>query len=145
MIRTFLSYAQAESLHSQLDTLSRSLSTMIEEVNVLSSNGPIAAVGNVTDESSSPPAESSSPSPSEDPISQISQILNAHLTSLQWIDGTSSGMKTKVVELERKMSEINGPGQGGGRRALEISLGASRREGGNGGNGGSGRFGLGRR
>lgn len=147
------SYSLAESLHSQLDSLSRSLTSMIDEVNALSSSSSTAGPSGSTttgaggDASSTTPISASSSKEADDPIAQIGQILNAHLTSLQWIDGASVGMKEKVVELERRLVDVNGGGEGGraGRRAVDaggsLASSTSKREGG----GGSGRFGLGRR
>jgi nuclear pore complex protein Nup62 len=141
-------YSLAETLHSQLDTLSRSLTSMIDEVNSLSANS--TAVPPLSTSILDPSADSSGAAPTagaaaeEDPVSQIAQILNAHLTSLQWIDGAAGGMKDKVVELERKMVEVNGGGRnmgGTGRRLVESGGGLGRSQQGS----ASGRYGMGRR
>lgn len=119
---------------------------MIDEVNSLSSSS--STVPPLSTAILDPSNSSSSPVPAsaeEDPVSQIAQILNAHLTSLQWIDGAAGGMKEMVVELERKMVEVNGGGrQGTGRRLVEggnvNGLGRSQQMG-----GGGGRYGTPRR
>jgi nuclear pore complex protein Nup62 len=155
------SYALAETLHSSLDQLSRSLTSMIDEVNTLSSHPstssqPVsssslsaATILDPTNPDSSASSTNKEDESEADPITQISQILNAHLTSLQWIDGATGGMKEKVVELERKMVEVNGGGNPGGkvgRRALELGGGAGNGGGGQlGGSSSGGRYGLGRR
>lgn len=103
------SYALAASLADQLDSLARGLSTMIDSVNDLSS-GPSAQAAK------------------DDPVAQISAILNAHLESLQWIDGAVREAEERVKEVEGTrgsagaegvsakgalgMSSIGGPGSG---------------------------------
>ena len=69
---------------------------MIEEVNTLSntsSDGPQA----------------------DDSISQVAAILNAHLSSLQWIDGHTNELQTKVSELEDRQSVQRDYGAAEGR------------------------------
>lgn len=125
------SYALAENLHSQLDSLSTSLSSMISSVNSLTS-----AHGGPTK-----PTESSSAEEPEDPISQISQILDAHLKSLQWIDSASDGMRDRVGEVERRLVDVTGGQLASSTGGGQARLGGSQA----GGQAGSGRFGLGRR
>lgn len=122
---------------------------MIDEVNSLSSNStsvpPLStSILDPSADSSNVAAPSAAAAADEDPVSQIAQILNAHLTSLQWIDGAAGGMKDKVVELERKMVEVNGGGRAGGgtgRRLVESGGGLGRSQQGS----ASGRYGMGRR
>lgn len=80
----------ATELHSQLDDLSTSLVQMIDSVNVLSlapaTNGNASFGG-------------------DDPMIQISQILNSHLESLQWIDGAAREVEGKVNEVERRVRD----------------------------------------
>lgn len=73
-------YAVAASLADQLDGLARGLSTMIDSVNDLTS-GPSAQA-------------------KDDPVAQISAILNAHLESLQWIDSAVREAEDRVKEIE---------------------------------------------
>lgn len=90
---TACSYALAANLYTQLDDLSRSLTQMVESVNGLNlSPGPSQAAG----------ADNTS---QEDAISTISGILNAHLSSLQWIDGSLKEMDGKVRDAERKIKD----------------------------------------
>ncbi|EOR02121.1 Nucleoporin NSP1 [Wallemia ichthyophaga EXF-994] len=78
------SYTLAETVNDELDDLSRNLSTMIDEINLLS--GGVGAKEETTKQ--------------EDVIGQIAAILNAHLSSLQWIDGTSNNLVERVKELD---------------------------------------------
>jgi nuclear pore complex protein Nup62 len=80
----------ATELHGHLDDLSGSLTQMIEAVNELS-NTPDSA-----------------PSPNEDPMTQIAQVLSNHLESLQWIDGAVREVETKVNEVERRVKSAGG-------------------------------------
>ncbi|KAK0190687.1 Nsp1-like C-terminal region-domain-containing protein [Armillaria mellea] len=77
-------YMLATDLQTNLDDLSGSLTQIIESVNSLSL-----------------PSDSSS----QDPMTQIAQILSSHLESLQWIDGAVKEVDTKVTEVEKKVRE----------------------------------------
>jgi nuclear pore complex protein Nup62 len=107
------SYALAERLNAQLDDMSRSLGSMIDEVNGLSA--PRGRDGAW-----------------EDPITQISAILNAHLGSLKWIDESAVQLRDRLEALRRGQT---GRMPGGSLRASSIE---PRRE----SSVGSGRFGL---
>jgi nuclear pore complex protein Nup62 len=54
----------------------------------------------------------------QDPISTIAGILNAHLSSLQWIDGSLKDIEGKVKDAQRKLKDTEGgrgigiPGRG---------------------------------
>lgn len=80
------SYTLAENVNDELDDLSRNLSTMIDEINLLSGGVGVGAKEETTKQ--------------EDVIGQIAAILNAHLSSLQWIDGTSNNLMERVKELD---------------------------------------------
>lgn len=77
----------ATDLHTQLDDLSGSLTQMIDAVNGLSV-------------SNKPNGESS-----DDPMTQISQILSSHLESLQWIDGAVREVDGKVTDIEKRVKD----------------------------------------
>ncbi|KAK0230509.1 Nsp1-like C-terminal region-domain-containing protein [Armillaria fumosa] len=77
-------YMLATDLQTNLDDLSGSLTQIIESVNSLSL-----------------PSDSTS----QDPMTQIAQILSSHLESLQWIDGAVKEVDTKVTEVEKKVRE----------------------------------------
>ncbi|KAI6003858.1 Nsp1-like C-terminal region-domain-containing protein [Pisolithus albus] len=82
-------YVLATELHAHLDDLSTSLTQMIDSVNTLS----LSATNNI------------SPHSGDDPMIQISQILNSHLESLQWIDGAVREVEGKVTEVERRVRD----------------------------------------
>ncbi|KAF9263532.1 hypothetical protein L218DRAFT_959073 [Marasmius fiardii PR-910] len=90
-------YMLATDLHTHLDDLSNSLTQMIESVNSLS-------------------IPAGSDASSEDPMTQISQILSTHLESLQWLDGAVREVEGKVTEVEKRIKEsghttsLNGTG-----------------------------------
>lgn len=159
------SYALAESLHGQLDALAGSLASMIGTVNSLTAaNGGAGSAPTVSSKAVEGTGEpttttaatigagggSPAGAADEDPIGQISQILDAHLKSLQWIDGASDGLRARVGEVERRLVDASGgggaAGGGGGGIAQGMlqgsRLGTSTQPG---GVGGGGRFGLSRR
>jgi len=72
------------------------------------------------------PSQSQDPSGgSDDPMSQIAQILSSHLESLQWINGTVRELEGQVSEVEQRVREagvsVNGSGLGSA-----MNLGRSR-------------------
>jgi nuclear pore complex protein Nup62 len=75
-------------LNKQLDDLSRNLSQMIEEVNKLST-GPAVAEN-------------------EDPVNQLSAILNAHQRTLSSIGGNTDKLHERVSELEGRVGQDKG-------------------------------------
>ncbi|KAI6105694.1 Nsp1-like C-terminal region-domain-containing protein [Pisolithus sp. B1] len=77
------------SCTAHLDDLSTSLTQMIDSVNTLS----LSTTNNL------------SPHSGDDPMIQISQILNSHLESLQWIDGAVREVEGKVTEVERRVRD----------------------------------------
>jgi nuclear pore complex protein Nup62 len=99
----------ATDLYTHLDDLSGSLTQMIEAVNGLSL----------------PSQSQDSSGGSDDPMSQIAQILSSHLESLQWIDGTVRELEGQVSEVEQRVREagvsVNGSGLGN-----PMNLGRSR-------------------
>ncbi|KAF9514771.1 hypothetical protein BS47DRAFT_1361488 [Hydnum rufescens UP504] len=103
------SYGLATNLNSQLDDLSHSLTSMIETVNSLGSI-PDSASGGTTLFPNGPGGH--------DPISQIEAILNAHLASLQWIDGAVKELEGKVKEVEAQQdsSDVYSSAYGNGHR-----------------------------
>jgi len=95
------SYVLATDLHSHLEDLSTSLVQMIDSVNALSL---------------APATNGSASFGGDDPMVQISQILNSHLESLQWIDGAVREIEGKVGEVERRVRDAglgNSFGNGG--------------------------------
>ena len=103
-------YALAENLNTQLDDMSRNLVSMIDEVNQMSApttNGRRAVRG-ATDASSEAlgSLQVSRDVPGyEDPITQISAILNAHFSSLKWIDEHTSSLRDRLEALRRGQTD----------------------------------------
>ncbi|KAI0053053.1 hypothetical protein FA95DRAFT_1058359 [Auriscalpium vulgare] len=83
-------YMLATELHNHLDDLSSSLTQLIESVNTVS-------LGSSSDNTKS--------TSNEDPMAQISQVLSSHLESLQWIDGASRELESKVSEVEKRVRD----------------------------------------
>lgn len=80
-------YGMAESLNAQLDDVNRNLNVMVEEINKMGSSQQIS-----TDD--------------EDVVGQIVQILNSHLSSLQWIDTHSIELQNKIKEVSKLQGEV---------------------------------------
>ena len=88
----------AADLTIQLDDLTKSLGQMIESVNELS-----VSTG----------AESSD---KEDPLTQIAEVLNEHLASLNWIDeavGETEGKMRQISPRIAAATTSHGPGRRG--------------------------------
>ncbi|KAH8986171.1 Nsp1-like C-terminal region-domain-containing protein [Lactarius deliciosus] len=103
-------YMLATELHNHLDDLSSSLTQLIESVNTMS-----VGQGNTK------------PTPAEDPMAQIAQVLSNHLESLQWIDGASRELEEKVGEVEKRIKDVSGvphgtPVPGGSSRSRGFGL-----------------------
>ncbi|KAF8528801.1 Nsp1-like C-terminal region-domain-containing protein [Hysterangium stoloniferum] len=106
------SYALAANLYTQLDDLSRSLTQMVDMVNSLNLS-----------QTPSSKATSADNTAQDDPISTIAGILNAHLSSLQWIDGSLKDMEGKVKDAQRKLRDTEGgrgPGVSGTGRSYGL-------------------------
>ncbi|KAG0148817.1 hypothetical protein CROQUDRAFT_378623 [Cronartium quercuum f. sp. fusiforme G11] len=89
-------YRIAEEVHGQLNDMATSLGAMIAELNTLS--GPRTVTSEEVGGAAIPtPAE-------EDPIVQVAGILNAHLTSLNWIGEITQDLGSKLGELERRVT-----------------------------------------
>ena len=129
-MKTF-SYALAADLNVQLDNLSKSLTQMIESVNSLTA--PTQSSSNPLNGSTNPDTDGQG---SEDPLTQIAAVLNAHLKSLQWIDATVQEVETKVGEAEVKVREAAGGSRSGAHNAGRSVGSAGMRESSNGGGSG---------
>ena len=99
-------YRLAESLNTQLDDMSRSLSSLITDVNSLSHS---AGITNGSAEGSD-----------ADPVAQIAAILNAHLAGLQWIESASESLKRQVDQMEAKVAGASN-GQWPGFKSKQVS------------------------
>lgn len=102
-------YTLAENLNAQLDDMSRNLVSMIEEVNQMSAPAS-TRMRDVVE--AAPEALKSMRIGSkdtavgyDDPIMQISAILNAHLGSLKWIDEHTTSLRDRLEALRRGHTE----------------------------------------
>jgi hypothetical protein len=66
----------AEKLHKQLDDMSLQLSTVVEQLN------------------------STRKVPTESPLDSITQILNEHLVSLEWLEKSSHELEQRIEVLQ---------------------------------------------
>ncbi|WFD08195.1 FG-nucleoporin nsp1 [Malassezia vespertilionis] len=104
------SYTLAENLNAQLDDMSRNLVSMIDEVNQLASP---SGTRNTTADASPNSLDTLRTGGrelmpgAEDPILQISGILNAHLSSLKWIDEHTVMLRDRLEALRRGKTEKN--------------------------------------
>lgn len=80
-------YGLAEGLNNQLDDVNRNLNVMVEEINKMGSSQQIS-------------------SDEDDVVGQIVQILNSHLSSLQWIDSNSIELQNKIQEVSKLQGEV---------------------------------------
>ena len=85
-------YTLATSLSGSLDTTASSLTTLVQTLNALSP-------------SLRPAASTTASEQAEDPLTQIATILNAHLGSLRWIEGTTDGLRKSVEDLEGRVAQ----------------------------------------
>lgn len=111
-------YMLATSLNQQLDDLARNLSAMVDEVNsVTATSQHGAAKMKPTDNTTSLATTTATgqgdvtmeDADAMDPMSQIQAILNAHLDSLSWINGSVRELEGKVVDLEGKFGGVLPP------------------------------------
>ncbi|EMR10172.1 hypothetical protein PNEG_01446 [Pneumocystis murina B123] len=79
-------YTLAEKLTEKLDGLGRNLGSMIDEIN---------AASNLINKTSE-----------DDPLSSIVKILNSHLSSLQWIQSTTTKLHYKIDEVKKAEHSI---------------------------------------
>ena len=125
----------ATELHGHLDDLSGSLTQMIESVNGLSPNSASNLSTSTADFASSTTQNGSSAA-TEDPLTQIAQVLANHLESLQWIDGAVREVEAKVVDVERRVRGAAGDSAGLGSPRLGAAGNAAHGGGARGRNGG---------
>lgn len=72
-------YTLAENLNCQLDDMSHQLSSLIEEMNVISGHSETE----------------------DDPMTMIVRILGEHLTSLEWVNDSVNDLGGRVKDLNR--------------------------------------------
>lgn len=85
-------YQLASTLSNSLDSTSSSLTSLIQTLNALS---PALAPG-------------ADGTHQDDPLTQIAAILNAHLGSLKWIEGTTDQLRKNVSDLEGRVGDVQG-------------------------------------
>lgn len=76
----------ADSLHQQMKELGGNLSAMITEINALSAN--------------TAPESKNGGDSSDNALAQITAILGSHMSSLEWINSTSSELDERLRKLE---------------------------------------------
>ncbi|KAJ2748120.1 FG-nucleoporin nsp1 [Coemansia sp. BCRC 34490] len=89
-------YSSAERLNSQLDELARRLTTLVEDVNGISN-----ATG-----SDSADGDAQQRNGAADPFAQIVEILNGHLTSLEWVDSQTAQLQDRVKTAQRVHQDV---------------------------------------
>ncbi|KAJ2158077.1 FG-nucleoporin nsp1 [Coemansia sp. RSA 552] len=90
-------YSSAERLNQQLDELARRLTTLVEDVNSIS-----AGSGGDSDQ------QQQQQKGTADPFGQIVQILNAHLTSMEWIDSQTAQLQDRLKTAQRVYQDVVG-------------------------------------
>ncbi|KAJ1994603.1 FG-nucleoporin nsp1 [Coemansia spiralis] len=90
-------YSSAERLNMQLDELARRLTTLVEDVNGVSNASTSAASG---------PNDGDGQRGAADPFAQIVQILNGHLTSLEWVDSQTTQLQERVKVAQRVYQDV---------------------------------------
>ncbi|KAJ2354699.1 FG-nucleoporin nsp1 [Coemansia sp. RSA 2618] len=93
-------YSSAERLNQQLDELARRLTTLVEDVNEISTAAPVPGDDALR---------------GADPFAQIVEILNAHLSSLEWVDAQTAQLHERVKHAQRVYQDVaaaqsSGPG-----------------------------------
>jgi len=76
-------YKQAETLNSNLDSMSVTLRDLVSKLN----------------------NSQETTADKENPMHQIKKVLNSHLTSLLWIDQTSASLQSKIHELGKLQTQ----------------------------------------
>ncbi|KAJ2850036.1 FG-nucleoporin nsp1 [Coemansia brasiliensis] len=87
-----LVYSSAERLNQQMEELARRLTTLVEDVNAISSASAATA--------------EDGQQRAADPFAQIVEILNAHLTSLEWVDSQTSQLQDRLKNAERVYQDV---------------------------------------
>lgn len=108
LTRSPSSYQTAESCSTRLSTMSHSLTTMIEEINLASTN--LAPATNATAK--------------DDPLAQIVRVLNGHLTQLQSIDLGAADLQGRVEQAKAEARTL-GQSQGVGSQGWVEGFGRS--------------------
>ncbi|KAJ1734115.1 FG-nucleoporin nsp1 [Coemansia biformis] len=86
-------YSSAERLNQQLDELARRLTALVEDVNGVSA-------------ATAPAGDGDGQRGAADPFAQIVQILNAHLTSLEWVDSQTTQLQERLKTAQRVFQDV---------------------------------------
>lgn len=114
----FVSSARlAVKLNDQLRDLGSNLTAMITEMNKLTGNASGSLTFGAEEDDTGP----------QDSLSQITAILNAHVSSLEWINNSTEDIEAKVAQLERQME--NSQGASGALGASTLGRSGMRRPG----------------
>ena len=93
-------YARADLLNGQLEDIGKNLGSLIEDVNSLTH-----AAGMSSQPASALEGDDGNPI---DPVAQIATILNAHLTSLRWIEGQADSLQGQVDQMDQRVRDVSG-------------------------------------
>lgn len=96
-------YKLAAHLSNSLDSTSGSLTSLIQTLNALS-----PSFSHATSSSSSGADGPQHQQGQDDPLAQIASILNAHLGSLTWIEGSTEQLRRAVRDLEARVAGVQG-------------------------------------
>ena len=116
-------YKLAAHLSNSLDSTSGSLTSLIQTLNALS-----PSFSHATSSSSSGadgPQHQQGQQGQDDPLAQIASILNAHLGSLTWIEGSTEQLRRAVRDLEARVAGVQGRAAAQGGMGTPARLGAS--------------------
>ncbi|KAJ1933370.1 FG-nucleoporin nsp1 [Linderina macrospora] len=87
-------YKSAENLNTQMDELARRLTDLVGAVNSVSNAEPPASSDNDGQRAA------------QDPFVQIVNVLNSHLTSMEWIDEQTSRLQERVRAAHRVNQQV---------------------------------------
>ncbi|KAJ1656665.1 FG-nucleoporin nsp1 [Dispira simplex] len=88
-------YSLAEGVGQRLDHVNEQLTSVVNEINELAGLDSSSPMGNGV-------SGSVGSSATMDPFSQVVQILNAHLTTLKWLDQNCDTLQTQIQTLETR-------------------------------------------
>lgn len=97
-------YKLAERLTDRLDEMGKDLTKMIKEINDIS--GSLSKGGKPDDPVSTLALMTCLQFSNKRQLTQIVRVLNGHLSQLQWIDTNAAALQAKVVEAQKRSSNI---------------------------------------
>lgn len=112
-------YKLAAHLSNSLDSTSGSLTSLIQTLNALSPSFSHASSG------ADGQQQGHHQQGQDDPLAQIASILNAHLGSLTWIEGSTEQLRRAVRDLEARVAGVQGRAAAQGGMGTPARLGAS--------------------